>query len=185
MISFNQGAWVSGTENYRYGHNSIPNVRVTGAPADTDWSRWTMLHDDKHYRLFAFRKGIRDKLYPFAWNGESYAYAYKSAETLSLTNVPADANTNSISMLHDGRNHYAYLHRRDDPGTLYRLVWVPGKEKHQGSYQWNHGEHVNTLRITGFPDDTDWSRWAMLHDGRTSRIYAFHGGEGTGSSRVR
>lgn len=54
--SLNQSAWVPNTSNYEYGHNSIPNMQITGAPADADWSRWAMLHDKSAYRLYAFKK---------------------------------------------------------------------------------------------------------------------------------
>ena len=34
------------------------------------------------------------------------------------------------------------------------------------------------LRVTGFPRDTDWRRWAMMHDGGVYRFYAFRQGSG-------
>lgn len=43
MASVNQGAWVPGTTFYQFDFNSIPNIPITGAPADTDIARWAML----------------------------------------------------------------------------------------------------------------------------------------------
>lgn len=172
MVSVNQGAWVPGSDNYHYGYNSLPNLPITGAPADANFRRWSVLHDGTLYRLYAFRGSSRDTLYQFAWDGTSYAYGYNSIPVLTLTGVPADADSGSVSLLHSGGAYHAYLRRLGDPGTLYQFVWVPGT----ATYQWSYGDHAPALRVTGFPPDTDWSRWSMLHDGTAYRIYAFHHG---------
>jgi hypothetical protein len=172
MHSVNQGAWVPGTTMYRYGYNSIPNIRITGAPADADFRRWEMLHDGSTYRMYIFRGSTRDTLYQFGWNGTSYEYGYNSIPVLTLTNIPADADVNSISMLHSGGAYHAYLRRLGEPTTLYQFIWVPGTT----TYQWGYGGYLPSLQVAGFPADTDWSRWQMLHDGSSYRIYAFHYG---------
>ena len=41
-LSLNQAGYVTGSTTYRYGHNSIPNIFITGAPDDIDWSRWAL-----------------------------------------------------------------------------------------------------------------------------------------------
>ncbi|MEV8632695.1 hypothetical protein AB0395_13650 [Streptosporangium sp. NPDC051023] len=173
MVSVNQGAWVPGSDIYRYGYNSIPNIPITGAPADTTFRRCSMLHDGTDYRLYAFRDGSRDTLYQFAWNGTSYAYGHDSIPVLTLANMPADADSGSISLLHSGEAYHAYLRKLGDPTTLYQFVHVPGTS----TYRWSYDDYIPVLRITGFPPDTDWSRWSMLHDGTTYRIYAFHYGQ--------
>ncbi|MEV7006493.1 hypothetical protein [Streptosporangium sp. NPDC051022] len=172
MVSINQGAWAPGSDTCRYGYDSIPNIPITGAPSDTNFRRWSMLHDGSAYRLYAFRGSSRDTLYQFAWNGTSYAYGHDSIPVLTLTNAPADADSGSISLLHSGEASHAYLRRIGDPTTLYQFVHVPGTS----TYRWAYGDHIPVLRVTGFPPDTDWSRWTMLHDGTTYRIYAFHYG---------
>lgn len=48
--SLNQAAYAGG-DICNFGHNSIPNIPLSGAPADTDYSRWSMLHDGSTYRL--------------------------------------------------------------------------------------------------------------------------------------
>jgi hypothetical protein len=170
MSSLNQGAWVPGTTEYRYGYDSIPNIPITGAPADANLSRWAMLHDGSTYRLYCFRGSSHDTLYQFGWNGTSYAYGFNSIPVLTLTGAPADVDAGSISMLHEGSTYHADLRRLGDPTTLYQFIWIPGTT----TYRWGASGYIPTLRVTGFPADTDWSRWHVLHDGAAYRLYAFH-----------
>ena len=173
MPSVNQGSWQSGTNDYKFGHNSIPNITITGAPGDTNLRRWAMLHDGSAYRMYFFKGSTADTLYQFSWNGSSYAYGHNSIPVLTLTNMPADADASSFSMLHSGGNYHAYLRRLGDPTTLYQFLWVPGTQ----NYEWGYSGYIPALQVTGFPDDTDWSRWQMLHDGSAYRIYSFHYGQ--------
>jgi len=172
MTSLNQGAWIPGTNEYRFGFNSIPTLAITGAPADANFARWAMLHDGTAYRLYCFKASTSDTLYQFGWNGSSYAFGYNSIPVLTLTGAPADVDAGSISMLHSGNAYHAYLRRLGDPTTLYQFIWVPGTT----TYVWGAANYLPTLRVTGFPSDTDWSRWEMLHDGAAYRLYAFHYG---------
>lgn len=173
----NQAAWVSGTTTYRFGHRSIPTIPITGAPADTDWSRWGMLHDGDVYRMYFFRAGSVDRIYQFGWNGSSYEHGHRSIPVLSLVDAPADADASSFGMLHDGGAYRLYLRKAGEPDVLYQFVWVPGTT----TYRFGHGGAFPSIRVTDFPADTDWSRWAMLHDGERYRFYAMKGGT---SSRV-
>jgi chitinase len=170
--SLYQGSWIPGTSNYEYGYNSIPNVPITGAPADADFSRFSMLYDGSAYRLYTFRRGSSDTLYQFSWDGSSYEYGYNSIPVLTLTGTPGDADTSSISMLHEGSTYHAYLKRLGDPSILYQFIWIPGTS----TYQYGSPGFFPSLPVTGFPADTDWSRWTMLHDASTYRIYAFRNG---------
>lgn len=172
MASVNQGSWVVNSNNYQYGHKSIPNIPITGAPSDTNFARYGMMHDGSTYRMYFFKGSTNDTLYQFGWNGSSYAYGHNSIPVLTFTNMPADADTSSFCMLHSGSLYTAYLRRLGDPTTLYQFIWVSGTT----TYAWGHGNAIPTLNVTGFPNDTDWSRWQMLHDGNAYRIYAFHYG---------
>ena len=49
--SLNQAAYMPSTATYQFGHNSIANIKIEGAPQDTDWNRWAMLHDGRDYRF--------------------------------------------------------------------------------------------------------------------------------------
>lgn len=173
--SVNQGAWRPGTNDYEYGFRSIPNIAITGAPGDTNLRRWAMLHDGSHYRMYFFRGSTADTLYQFAWNGSSYEFGHDSIPQLTLTNAPSDADASSFSMLHSGGTYHAYLRRLGDPETLYQFVWQSGTT----TYEWGAGPWLGALPVTGFPNDTDWSRWQMLHDGDRYRIYAFRHGSTT------
>lgn len=173
MPSVNQGSWQPGTNNYVYGLNSIPNIPITGAPADTNLRRFAMLHDGSAYRMYFFKGSTRDTLYQFSWNGSSYAYGHNSIPVLTLVNAPDDADPGTFSMLHSGGNYHAYLRRLGEPTTLYQFIWVSGTT----TYEFGLPGWYTALPVTGFPDDTDWSRWSMLHDGNTYRIYAFHYGQ--------
>ena len=57
QTSLNQVAYKQGTNQYVYGHNSIPAMNITGAPADiTNNRRWAMLHDRGAYRYYYMTK---------------------------------------------------------------------------------------------------------------------------------
>ena len=102
-----QFAWNG--SSYEYGHNSIPEMSITGAPADTDYSKWAMLHDGNNYRLYFAKNGIIDKLYQFAWNGATYKYGFNSIPTLSLDSIPRKSHFNIFNMLHDGSDYRFYF----------------------------------------------------------------------------
>merc|ERR1712023_601211 len=83
-ITLVQGAWLAGSNQYPFGHNSAPSVAVTGAPADANFRRWSMLHDGSDYRLFCFRSSSDCVLYQFAYDGSGYAYGHNSIPTVTL-----------------------------------------------------------------------------------------------------
>ena len=170
-----QGAFVRGAQEYQFGYRSIPAIPVNGAPRDADWSRWAMLHDGQVYRLYVFRRGSRDEIYQFGFNRrtETYDWGYRSIPVLRLIGVPRNASTRSFAMLHDGRVYRLYLQDRRDPSLLHQF----GFNRRTNDYEYGH-QSIPQLRVTGFPRDTDWSRWAMLHDGQDFRFYAFRRNSG-------
>lgn len=174
--SLNQAAWVPNTSTYKFGYNSIPNIPVIAAPADTDWKRWAMLHDGSAYRLYFFKKDSNNKLYQFAFNRSrnAYQYGYNSIPVLTLVNAPQDADFSTFSMLHDGSDYRLYVRQKGNPKALYQFAWVPGTSKYQFGYR-----SIPKIDVTGFPRNTDWSRWQMLHDGSAYRFYAFILGSNT------
>lgn len=161
--SLNQAAWVEGTDKYRFGYQSIPNIQITNAPADTDYSRSAMLHDGTTYRLYFFKQGSNNTLYQFAWNGSTYHYGYDSIPTLTIANKPADASSQSFAMLHDGTTYRLYL-LSNDKTKLYQFGW-------NGSTYYYGYNSIPVISITGAPADTDKNRWEMLHDGDMFRLY--------------
>lgn len=105
-----QAAWVAGTPSYRFAHRSIASVQVTAFPEDTDWSRWSTLHDGAAYRLYAGKQGEPAQLYQAAFNVDAQAYQHdRSLPLLELRDGPPDLR--GLAMLHDGAEYRAYRQR--------------------------------------------------------------------------
>ncbi|NER34095.1 MAG: hypothetical protein F6J93_08640 [Oscillatoria sp. SIO1A7] len=164
MSSVNQAVYVPGTNIYKFLTDASGNLPITGAPADTNWRRWSMLHDGGDYRMYFFKSHTSNKLYQFGWDGSSYKHGHNSIPELEITGIPDDADTGSFSMLYGEEHYRLYFRQLGNPTQLYQFLWKPGTTTYAPG---------PTLKITGFPDDTDWSRWSMLNDGDDYRIYAF------------
>jgi hypothetical protein len=85
---------------------------------------------------------------------------------ISLTNIPADADINSIAMSKVGNNttstsYYAHMKSMSTDTLIYTFRFNGSVYAYERSYN-----------ITGAPVDTDWSRWAMVIGGGVSRFYA-------------
>lgn len=171
--SLNQAAHAGGNI-YDYGHNSIPNLPFTDAPADTDFTRWAMLHDGTTYRLYFFKAGTNDTLYQFGYNAssQSYEFGFQSIAELNITGIPADADTSSFAMLHDGAVYRLYMRSSSNSNTMYQFGYNPASQ----DYEWGFNS-IDTMFITMAPVDTDHSRWGMLHDGTNYRLYIGKTGE--------
>lgn len=163
MHTLHQYTWVAGTASYRHQDGAL---RIVDAPSDADLGRWTMLHDGDAHRLYCFKGRSVDTLYQFSLDGHSYRFGHRSIPELKLVEFPDDADPGSFAMLHDGRDYRLFLRRLGDPRTLYQAAWVAGTP----SYRFGH-RSIDTIPVTGFPDDTDWSRWSTLHDGAAYRLY--------------
>jgi hypothetical protein len=87
---------------YRYGFRSMEEISITDAPYDTDWNRWSMLHDGKVYRLYFMPLNRRDVVYQFGFNGYSYEYGYKSSPKIDVIGFPSSIGNDKFNMLHDG-----------------------------------------------------------------------------------
>lgn len=169
--SLNQAAYIPATTTYQFGYNSIPNMAITGAPSDIDWNRWAMLHDGAHYRLYFFREGSDDTIYQFAFNPTTlnYEFGYNSIPELYITGAPADADTSSFAMLHDG-SHYRLYMRSSTSAAIHQFAY----NRSSGDYEYGYNS-IPVMDITGAPADADFDRWGMLHDGSVYRFYAFKG----------
>ena len=169
--SLDQAAYVTGSSVYDYGHNSIPNISVTGAPDDTDFTRWAMLHDGSTYRLYFFRANSNAQIYQFGYNPASSAYefGFNSIPVIDITGAPADADPGSFAMLHDGRTYRLYMRGIDNPQSLYQF----GFNSRTSDYEFGFNS-IPVINITGAPADANFDGWAMLHDGSNYRLYAFN-----------
>ena len=140
---------------------------ITGAPDDTDWNRWGMLHDGSTYRLYFMKEGATDTLYQFAYNASSadYEYGSNSITPIKLTNIPADADTSSFAMSNSktgvSGSYYAHMKSKTNDALIYTFRFNGSVYAYERSY-----------KITKAPADTDWSRWAMLYGQSASRFYA-------------
>ncbi|MEM7292300.1 MAG: hypothetical protein AAF420_02735, partial [Pseudomonadota bacterium] len=149
-------------------HDSIPNIDLDGAPANTDYSRWAMLHDGTRYRLYFFIEGSDTQLHQFAFNPTTniYEYDFDSVNPINLIGAPADANPESIAMLHDGATYRLYMRGISNPTTLYQFAW------NGAAYEYGFNS-IDMIPITNAPVGTDLDGWAMLHDGAAYRLYAY------------
>ncbi|KAB2918811.1 MAG: hypothetical protein F9K23_01345 [Bacteroidetes bacterium] len=175
MSSVNQFAYVPGTNNYVWGaENTIPNIPITGAPADTNFSRFAMLNDGATYRMYFFKGSTNNTLYQFGFNGSSYDFGYNSIPELTLTNIPSDADMSSFAMLYDGASYRLYVKQLGNAELLYQAAYIPNSTEYQFGYN-----SIPQIPVTGFPSDADWSRWSMLYDGAAYRIYSMQLGSNT------
>jgi hypothetical protein len=127
-----------------------------------------MLHDGRAQRLLMFKASTRNKLYQFGLTDDAYQLGAGSVRELTLVDLPDDVDPSSFTALHSGGYYHVYLRRLGDPTTLYQFGWVPGTSV----YTWGFESLRPTLHVEGFPPDTDWARWTMLHDGNDYRFYA-------------
>jgi hypothetical protein len=153
----------------------LPQLQVTGAPADTNARRFAMLHDGAHYRLYAFRGSTSNTLYQFAWNGSSYQYGFLPHPILKITKIPKDADMNSFATLFDGTHYRLYVRRLGHPKILYEAALLPSMD----TFEFGASSHP-FIPVTGFPADTDYYRWNMLYDGGSNyRLYFMKLGSNT------
>jgi hypothetical protein len=157
-------------EFYEYGYNSLPIIPITGAPEDTDYERWSILHDGSVYRLYFMPLGKADKLYQFGFNpnSQSYEYGYKSNEIIPIINLPENTDASSFAILYDGLNYRLYF-KSSLNKTLYQCAYNP-QTGPNGSYIYGYKSEPE-IAIKNAPPDTDWKTWSMLFDGETYRLY--------------
>ena len=166
--SLEQAGWKRGTNVYAKGHDAIPSIPIVGAPEDTDWNRWAMLHDGRVFRLYFFRRGKTDTLYQFGFNPSTSRYerGFQSIPTVRIVGAPAAADPLRIAMLHDGRIYRLYMMGRGDSRVLHQFGFNPKSNRYEYGYA-----STPTLRVENFPRDASSRQWAMLHDGRDFRLY--------------
>lgn len=171
--TMNQAAYRSGTTSYQFGYNSVNNLQILNAPYDADWSRWATLHDGQMYRLYVFKQGSNNVLYQFGFNMalSAFQYGYQSTPMIQITNVPFDADSKRLMMLHDGSTYRLYMPKRNQPSVLYQFAFNTVVNQFQHGYQ-----SLPTINVLGMPYDTDWSRTAMLHDKQDYRFIAMRKG---------
>lgn len=101
-LGLHQFAFNSATEEFEYGFNLSPEVKIVGGPAADDFSGWAMLHGTGDYRMFAFSSPAKDAISQYVWNGTDYEYGFNSNPEIGLDGFPADSDPSDFAMLHDG-----------------------------------------------------------------------------------
>lgn len=156
---------------YEFGIDVAPPIPIVGAPDDTDWDNWAMLHDDDKYRLYFMRAGREDALYQFVFNEDDWSYEYGHGtgvnDEIPIEGAPDYADMSSIAMLHDGDTYRLYAQAWDEPARVVQF----GYDESERAYVYLGLDHE--IPITGTPNLADWDGWAMLHDGDAYRLYAY------------
>jgi hypothetical protein len=93
---------------YVYGYKSIPEITITDAPVDTDWNKWSMLHDGDIYRLYIKSTNDSELLYQFGVDGYSYAYGYESIPVLHVKGMPEINFVERFNLTHDQMDYRYY-----------------------------------------------------------------------------
>ncbi|NOQ36938.1 MAG: hypothetical protein GQ569_13785 [Methylococcaceae bacterium] len=153
---------------YQYGYQSIPILRITGAPTDVDSSRFVMLHDGRDYRLYMPRRGVSSSLYQFAFNRASndYEYGFNSIKELKIMGMPADADWRRIGMLHDGANYRFYAMKQGSDKQFYQAAFNRASNHYEYRFR-----SIPLLNLVGMPNNSNSQSFAMLHDGANYRFY--------------
>jgi len=170
-VSLNQFVYVSGS-SYDYGAaNAVPNIDITNAPNDADFGRWTMLSESaSSYKIMAVKRGTNDTLYEFVYNASTQDYEFNN-KTYKITGTPAEADPSSIAMLRSGVGEHLYMLDKSKT-ALHQFFNTAGND----DFVYGGNGAFKKIDITGGPNDADWSRWAMLHDGDKFRLYAMKSG---------
>ena len=193
MPAVNQATKIPGKDEYKFNGEPIP---IIGAPDDTDWQRWGMLNDRKSSRMYFFREGTDNKIYPFLLKDCSYQYD-DTIPLLTIEGVDDDVNSSSMSMLStpnfepfkgvNGKdlpvpnNYHVYMQKRDNAQEVQQFIWEKDSENLE-----RNGITRSEFAIKNFPGDTDWERWAMTYDSNHYQLtleayvfFAFKSGSNT------
>lgn len=151
---------------YEFGFNSIPEIDITGAPADADPSSFAMLHDGANYRLYMLGTANPLSVHQFAFNPATsdYEYGFDSIPVIDISGAPVDADSSAWAMLHDGVDYRLYTGKAGDPNNFYQYSFA------NGTYEFGTNS-IPELPLVGIPANSDTSDFAMLHDGSAYRFY--------------
>ncbi|MBM3117245.1 hypothetical protein [Jeongeupia naejangsanensis] len=165
-----QAAFNPATGNYEYGFQSIPELKITGAPADADASSVSMLYDGSTntYRLYLRRLGDATVLYQFGFNPATnhYEYGHNSIPVLHVTGAPADTDFHRWSMLFDGSVYRLYAFKVGSVNSFYQFGYNPQTQ----TYQYGH-ESIPVLNLEGTPSNSNLTSMALLYGQGDYRFY--------------
>ena len=163
-----QFAFNTATQRYEYGFNSIPQLNVTGAPAQADASNISMLHDGTDYRLYMSDTTVFGRVHQFAFNPATgnYEYGFNSIPSINTTGAPTDADFQRRAMLHDGLDYRMYVFKSGSATEFYQFAFNPAT----GNYEYGFNSIPN-LTLVGMPTASAFKNIFMLYDGFDYRLY--------------
>lgn len=102
-------------------------------------------------------------LYTFRFDGSVYAYQ----RSYNIANAPVDTDWSRWAMVYGDSASRFYAGKAGDDSTIYQFKYNPTSQ----NYEWGYGGAVSTLAVTGMPNDSDTSDFAMLNDGSGYRFF--------------
>lgn len=156
-------------EVYRFGHRSIPELKLVEFPDDADSDSFAMLHDGRDYRLFLRRKNDPHTLYQAAWvaGTPSYRFGHRSIDTIPITGFPESSDPSRWSTLHDGADYRIHIGRQGAPDHFYQGTY----DRDAHAYRFDHHNLGDAPLVTLEGGPPNLHGLAMLHDGNDHHIY--------------
>ena len=145
-------------------------IALTGGPANTDWSRWGLLHDDDYDRLYFLPTDAADAVYQFALNTSTgaFEYGYESLEVIDIVGTPAAADPSGGFGMAHGDFTYALYMLDANHETAFGFGFEGGRQVYEHGY-----DAPATIAIDGAPEGIDWLGWATAGSDGTTSLYAF------------
>lgn len=149
-----------------YAFDGEPSIPLLDYPEHADRSSFAMLHDGTHYRLYFLSMDPPLRLLQGALDPDQGAFVYglASIPEIEVVDTPAGADWTGWGMLHDGAGFRLYVFASASHDSVFQHTF-------NGSAYQHGAELAEPLMLTMIPDDASRDDFAMLHDGRTHRLY--------------
>jgi hypothetical protein len=95
-----------------------------------------------------------------------YVKGHRSIAELKINNAPSDIDWKRSAMLHDGSVYRLYFFKKQSSDTLYQFGFNPQTSSYEYGYK-----SIPVISIVGKPNRASAKSFAMLHDGKTFRLF--------------
>ena len=95
-----------------------------------------------------------------------YVKGHNSIAEIRIINAPSDIDWKRYAMLHDGKTYRLYFFQKGSSDTLYQFGFNAQKNLYEYGYQ-----SIPVISIVGKPRQASAKSIAMLHDGKTFRLF--------------
>ena len=95
-----------------------------------------------------------------------FVKGHNSIPKIEIVNAPSDVDWKRHAMLHDGRTYRLYFFKKRSSDTLYQFGFNPQTKQYEYGYK-----SIPVISIVGKPRQASAKSIAMLHDGRTFRLF--------------